>query len=137
VDTFGRRSKEPRDIDAALRAARATPRDAFVREVAGSLRSAGGSRGRLRLGFAAALTIAMLTALAAVGGLGYASSATTHTFNAVKHVVVKSKQTKAHVPTLKQSAAQDQYRPGCGLGDKNHIHTGPPGQGGVCPAHGH
>jgi hypothetical protein len=25
------------------------------------------------------------------------------------------------------SAAQSQYRPGLGCGDKNHIHTGPPG----------
>ena len=24
--------------------------------------------------------------------------------------------------------ADDQYKPGCGAGDKNHTHTGPPGQ---------
>jgi hypothetical protein len=30
----------------------------------------------------------------------------------------------------KGSASQSQYRPGNGFGDKNHIHTGPPGQEG-------
>jgi hypothetical protein len=90
----------------------------------------------MRLGFAAALSAAMLAALAAVGGLGYASSATSHAVKAVKNVVVKSHHTKSQLPTVQQSPAQNQYRPGCGLGDKNHIHTGPPGQGGVCPAQG-
>lgn len=38
------------------------------------------------------------------------------------------------------SAAKVEYRPGNGCGDKNHIHTGPPGhqgQGPSCPGHGH
>jgi cell division septal protein FtsQ len=91
---------------------------------------------RRRLGFAAALSAAILVALSAVGGLGYASSATSHAVNALKNVVVKSNHTNTHLTTVKQSPAQSQYRPGCGLGDKNHIHTGPPGQGGVCPAQG-
>jgi hypothetical protein len=28
----------------------------------------------------------------------------------------------------KTASAQDQYRPGWGCGDRNHIHTGPPGR---------
>jgi hypothetical protein len=88
----------------------------------------------MRIGFAAALTAAMLTALAAVGGVGYAASATSHAVKAVTHVVAKSHKPTKHVPTVQVSPAQSQYRPGCGLGDKNHIHTGPPGQGGHCPA---
>jgi hypothetical protein len=32
------------------------------------------------------------------------------------------------------SAAMDQYRPGMGCGDKNHIHTGPPGNPNKNPA---
>ena len=56
--------------------------------------------------------------------------------NSVVAVVVKSHHVNARVPTLLKSPAQDQYKPGCGLGDQNHIHTGPPGQGGVCPAQG-
>jgi hypothetical protein len=137
MNVFGRRGGKPLDIEAELRAGRPTPRESFVRELSGELRPAGSSRGRTRrLGFAAALSAAMLIALSAVGGLGYASSATSHAFTALKHVVVKSHHTNAHLPTLQQSPAQSQYKPGCGLGDKNHIHTGPPGQGGDCPAQG-
>jgi hypothetical protein len=136
VNAFGRRGRKPVDVEAELRASRPTPRESFVRELSGEIRSAGRSRGRMRLGFAAALSAAMLVALASVGGLGYASSATSHAVKAVKNVVVKSHHTKSRLPTVHHSPAQNQYRPGCGLGDKNHIHTGPPGQGGVCPAQG-
>jgi hypothetical protein len=90
----------------------------------------------MRLGFAAAFSVAILGALSAVGGLGYAASAATGAAHAVKSVVVESKTPKAEVPTVQNTPAQSQYKPGCGLGDENHIHTGPPGQGGVCPAQG-
>jgi hypothetical protein len=33
------------------------------------------------------------------------------------------------------SASCTQYRPGNGFGDKNHCHTGPPGQEGQAPGH--
>ena len=99
------------------------------------IRPTGTSR-RMRVGFAAAFTIAILGALSAVGGLGYAASATTGAVHAVKSVVVNSQTPNDTVPTVRISPAQSQYRPGCGLGDENHIHTGPPGQGGVCPAQG-
>jgi hypothetical protein len=33
------------------------------------------------------------------------------------------------------SASCEQYRPGNGYGDKNHCHTGPPGQQGGAPGH--
>jgi hypothetical protein len=33
------------------------------------------------------------------------------------------------------SASCEQYRPGNGYGDKNHCHTGPPGQQGESPGH--
>ena len=32
------------------------------------------------------------------------------------------------------SAAQAQYKPGMGCGDKNHVHTGPPGNPSKNPA---
>jgi hypothetical protein len=35
------------------------------------------------------------------------------------------------------SASCEQYRPGNGYGDKNHCHTGPPGQTGEHPGNGH
>ena len=136
MNAFGRRRRRPVDLEAELRAGRPVPRESFVRELAGELRPVRSSFMRRRLGFAAALSAAILVALSAVGGLGYASSATSHAVNALKNVVVKSHHTNRHLTTVHQSPAQDQYRPGCGLGDKNHIHTGPPGQGGVCPAQG-
>ena len=36
-----------------------------------------------------------------------------------------------------ESASCEQYRPGNGFGDKNHCHTGPPGQTGEHPGNGH
>jgi hypothetical protein len=141
VNAFGRRGRRPDDIEAELRAGRPVPRESFVHELSGKLRSPGSSFVRRRLGFAAALSAAMLIALTAVGGLGYASSATSHAVTALKNVVVKSNHTKKHVSTVHLSPALSQYKPGCGLGDKNHIHTGPPGQPppgptGDCPAQG-
>jgi hypothetical protein len=106
-----------------------------VRGLTRDIRATGESR-RLRLGFAAAFTVAILGALSAVGGLSYAASAASDAAHAVKSVVVKSNTPTNQVPTVQISPAQSQYRPGCGLGDENHIHTGPPGQGGVCPAQG-
>jgi hypothetical protein len=90
----------------------------------------------MRVGFAAAFTVAILGALSAVGGLGYAASAATGAAHAVKSVVVDSKTPTEQIRTVRISPALSQYRPGCGLGDENHPHTGPPGQGGVCPAQG-
>jgi hypothetical protein len=87
------------------------------------------ARGRgARYGFAAALTAATVAALAAVGGISYAATATRHTVAAVKRVVAP-KATKAPraVQLLTLSAGGDQYRPGYGWGDTKHIHTGPPG----------
>jgi hypothetical protein len=135
VNTFGRRGRKPLDIDAELRAGRPAPREHFLHELSADIRSGNRSRGRRHIGFAVALTAALLIALAAVGGVGYAASAASHAANAVTRVVAKSHQPTNDVPTVQVSPAQTQYRPGCGLGDKNHVHTGPPGQGGVCPAH--
>jgi hypothetical protein len=135
LSEFGRWRRKPVDLDAELRASRPTPSDDFVRGLTRDIRATGESR-RLRLGFAAAFTVAILGALSAVGGLGYAASAASDAAHAVKSVVVKSNTPTNQVPTVQISPAQSQYRPGCGLGDENHIHTGPPGQGGVCPAQG-
>ena len=135
MNPFGRPGGKPLDIEAELRAGRPAPRESFVRELSDELRSAPSPRARRRLAFAAAMSAAILVALSAVGGLGYAASATSHAVTALENVVVESHHTNPHVTTVQQSPALDQYRPGCGLGDTNHIHTGPPGQGGVCPAH--
>jgi hypothetical protein len=135
VDAFRRPERKPLDIEAELRAACPAPRERFLHELSADIRSGNRSRAPRQIGFAVALTAALLIALAAVGGVGYAASAASHAANAVTNVVAKSHQPTNHVPTVQVSPAQTQYRPGCGLGDKNHVHTGPPGQGGVCPAH--
>jgi hypothetical protein len=78
---------------------------------------------RPQLAFAAALTVTLATALAAVGGVSYAANAVTHAAEAAKSVVV----THVHVVGKGITAGGDQYKPGYGFGDENHNHTGPPG----------
>jgi hypothetical protein len=128
-------------------------RSEFVDELGNRLSESGPRRLlRPRLGYAGALTVAMLVALAAFGGIGYASSTVSHAIGApvhvVMHAVLPAKASKTSTASAKVTAsanvvrnltsASDQYRPGCGLGDTNHIHTGPPGQHngfpGICPS---
>ena len=81
----------------------------------------------LRLAFVTALIGALVAASAATGAFHYARHGFVHT--------VRSHQAKSKVRQF--TPAQDQYRPGCGKGDKNHVHTGPPGNHngfpGTCP----
>jgi hypothetical protein len=69
------------------------------------------------------LSSAMLVALAATGGLGYAASSVTSAVKVAKRVVAPAKTARP----VEISAGGDQYRPGYGFGDPNHNHTGPPG----------
>lgn len=79
-----------------------------------------------RAGFAAALTVALVVALAAVGGVSYAANAVTHAARqAVKLVAPRAVHGVVVVKGL--SAGGDQYKPGYGFGDPNHNHAGPPG----------
>ena len=66
--------------------------------------------GTARLTAALALTGLLFAALAAFGAARYASSAAAQA-----------------IPPGGPGAAQYEYRPGWGCGDRNHIHTGPPG----------
>jgi hypothetical protein len=66
--------------------------------------------GTARLTVALALTGLLFAALAAFGAARYATSAAAQA-----------------IPPGGPGAAQYEYRPGWGCGDKNHIHTGPPG----------
>jgi hypothetical protein len=142
VRGFGR----DRDLERRLSNLHAA-RSEFVDELGSRLSEAGPRRLlRPRLGYAGALTLAMLVALAAFGGIGYASSTVSHAIGAPVHVVMHavlpakaSKISTASVNIVRNlTSASDQYKPGCGLGDKNHIHTGPPGQHngfpGICPS---
>jgi hypothetical protein len=73
--------------------------------------------------FAVALSGALVSALAWVGGVSYAANAVTHAAAAARSVVV----TRVHVVGAAVTAGGDQYKPGYGFGDQNHNHDGPPG----------
>lgn len=119
-----------RSLERRLRRERPQPRTellaSIARELGGARRPAAG----LRLGFAGALTGALVVMLASVGGIGYAASAAKQAVHAVQRVV-----TPQHAIVVKGlSAGGDQYKPGYGWGDDNHNHAGPPGlkrQGGA------
>ena len=98
-------------LERELREQRPQPRAEFMRAIEDKVDGKAYRRsGRpMRLGLAAALTVAMLTALAAFGGLGYAATGVTHAVQAATHVVAP---THHAAPTLKAaplSSAQAQY----------------------------
>jgi hypothetical protein len=118
VRRFWNRKRKSSDLEIELRASRPVPPPELVDRLAAAtrrpyerLRGAG-----LRVGFAGGLTLLMLAAFAAVGGLGYAASAVTQGMSEVKSVVAQ------RPTTVTTSAGQDQYKPGKGCGDKNHQH---------------
>jgi len=76
--------------------------------------------------FAGALTVVLVAALAAVGGVSYAANAVTHVAHVAKKIVAPSSVHGAIV-VKGLNAGGDQYRPGFGFGDPNHNHSGPPG----------
>jgi len=83
--------------------------------------------------FAAALvtTAMMLIPFAAFGGVGLAASAAQKAVHAVAHNQQAKGKSKSHIRSQVVTPDADQYRPGWGCGDKNHIHTGPPGNPGA------
>lgn len=124
-DVFGsRHSRKLGKLEAELRRQRPEARDELVRSISGRV----GARptGVPRLALAGSMTALLLVALGSVGGISYAANAVNGAVKVVK---------KAVAPTAGQgavvisgfSSGSDQYRPGYGWGDKNHVHTGPPG----------
>jgi len=63
-------------------------------------------RSSFRLGLAAAVSVGMLVALSALGGLGYAASSVQHAVRAAVQVVGPSTPQRADQPTLNAAAAQ-------------------------------
>jgi len=101
---FRRSSRRELDLESALRAARAEPRDEFVRQLSEEVRTKRSAR-RLewsRLAFAGALSTLLLGTVASFGGFGYAASGASSTYRVVKQVVV---QHKVSVSVHKSSAA--------------------------------
>jgi hypothetical protein len=121
------RRSENREVETMLRELRPRPPAAFLMasadEVRGQRRHPRGAR---RTALAVGLSAAMLAAFGALGGIGYASSAVKHAVhvtNVAKLVGVSNSSnvtpqsgSETHNPTF------DEYRPGKGCGDKNHIH---------------
>jgi hypothetical protein len=81
---------------------------------------------RPQFAFAGALTAALAISLSAVGGVSYAANAVNSVVKAAKQIVTP-KSNHLVLTINGTNAGGDQYRPGYGWGDKNHIHTGPPG----------
>lgn len=121
---IGRRENS---LQRELRGSRPRPSDALVSRIEGRLREAATPRRRsFRYAIPAALTAAIVGSLAAVGGVSYAASGVENAATAVAHVFVPAKQ-HAPIAVTGLNAGSDQYRPGFGWGDRNHVHTGPPG----------
>lgn len=105
---YWRRRHEPFDLEAELRAGRPEPSSEFVHRLETRVREHGRARGgSLRVAFVGALTAVMLVSLAAVGGVGYASSAAEDAVVSVKRIATPNKV----VRIIKKSAAIDQYGP--------------------------
>jgi hypothetical protein len=94
-------------LEAELRANRPEPSSELVHKLETSVRSHREVRraGSFRVAFAGALAVAVMTALASVGGLGYAATSTGQAVQQAKRVVHAQ-----GVRTIHKSAAIDQYR---------------------------
>jgi hypothetical protein len=103
---YWRKRHEAFDLEAELRAGRPEPTPELISRLEARVRNDGRSRvGTLRVAFVGALTAVMLLALAAVGGVSYASSAARDAAVSVQRVV----SPKDVINVLKRSPAQDQY----------------------------
>ena len=89
-------------LEHRLRRARPEPADDLVAAIAGRLRPATPRR-RSPMAFAAAFATFVLGAVASVGGVSYAATATTHSIHTVKAIVTH------HAVAVKHSAAHGQY----------------------------
>jgi len=93
-------------LEAELRSSRPEPSQELVNKLEGRVRSHRDTRaGSFRVAFAGALAVGVLTALASVGGLGYAATGAGQAVEKAKRIV------HVHgVTTLHKTAAIDQYR---------------------------
>jgi hypothetical protein len=102
-----RRKREAFDLEGELRANRPEASPEFVHRLEARVRDSRRSRvGSFRVAFAGALAGGVLAALASVGGLGYAASATGTAVDKATRVV----QSRG-VLVVKKSPARDQYGP--------------------------
>jgi hypothetical protein len=102
-----RTKREAFDLEAELRANRPEPTRELVHRLEARVREGRRSRaGSFRVAFAGAMTAGVLTALASVGGLGYASTAGMTAVDKAKKVVKKHGVLVVH-----KSPSRNQYAP--------------------------
>jgi hypothetical protein len=129
---FWRRADRRLDLGSELHASRPEPPAEFVSNLAERVREErfrpwrSGFRSALagvgsRIAFAGAVTALAVVGAASVGGVGYAGQQGQNLANLVSKAVSPSSNGQQQ-----NTPADDQYRPGCGRGDTNHTHTGPP-----------
>jgi hypothetical protein len=118
MKTPWRRNRESRDFDLWVRARRPEASSDFLEPLVARARDNRRVRVRmpLRVGFAASFAIVVAVALASVGGLGYAASAVEESVQEVEAILSPDDEPLGGDP------AEDQYKPGKGCGDKNHVH---------------
>jgi hypothetical protein len=122
---------EHHDIEAELRSLRPQPRPAFIAVFRDDLhRRMRRPKIVRRAAFATVLTAGMLSAFATLGGIGYASSAANSAFHVskIERLVGISHHPSRTTQTHNKATGDnpifgDQYRPGKGCGDKNHVHA--------------
>lgn len=149
---FRHRTNEYGELERQLRSDRPRPSRELFDQLVAEAPARPGTRGNLvagRLALAGLLTLILLGALAATGGVGQVASGSRFAAEQVKAVVAapftKPKKTESTSTSTSTNAAvpnggslsalaapadppgQDQYKPGCGRGDPNEPHTGPPG----------
>jgi hypothetical protein len=136
----GFRQGEHHDLEVELRRYRPEPPPDVLAAIVRN-RQERLSRPRIvrRAAVVGALTVVMAAMFAAVGGIGYASSAANSAFQVSKLERLVGISHKSHsaklnhvrsgtrrgalTGTVNNPVFGDEYRPGKGCGDRNHIHT--------------
>jgi hypothetical protein len=117
------RKRQSFDLEGQLREARPQPGRDFVQSLVSDVRGRRQSRQSLRLAFGGGLTVMLLVALAAVGGIGYAAAAPAKAVGAVVAAVSGDYGTTL----IQQSPACDQYvaKANSGRGNLSETSSGP------------
>jgi hypothetical protein len=118
VSYVWRRNREGFNLEEELRANRPEPRQAFVKGLVTEIRGRQRPRASIRLAFVGALTVVMVSALAAVGGVGYAAAAPAEAVQAVVSLV------SGGVSVVHNSPASDQYKCNSGRGNLSETSSG-------------
>lgn len=113
-----KRNREGEDFDAWVRTRRPETRGEFLEQLVARARAdaRGYSRRPLRLVFAVSFATLVAVALASVGGISYAASTVGQSVQQVQAIFSPDAE-----PVV-SSPGDDQYKPGKGCGDKNHVH---------------